>query len=455
LENAARQSLFTADEIAKHDKKVGQQAVKSISNLANKIASKTKGADTMGADIQGAVRSAVDDAVKLRKASAKVDYGKADILSDGQKVLQKNNFVKELEDIISEYSGRGAADAKAVSRTAKNLLKDATKKTKGIAAPKEAFSMGGVKAKPVIETQAVPKQFTVNDLVADRSFYGAAAQGTGNVFKDVERNLNRQIASRLHSALTKDMIEGEADDVVGMALKKANDKYAANSQSIKAIQESPLGKMLGDDVLDAADLFGAGSFNTVAGEKVAGKILKLHPTEIRTTMGILERINPQVADDMRAFVVRDAMDAAMPPPSAGAGQPISFNKFRTNMDKVNWKEFGFKPQDIKQMNRIMKAMERVGDRSGYNWSGTEVQRGAKEMLDGIWATATGNVSKAASTAFQWAGLKRIAKAMTSKEGREALIEITKPQMNRGKWDKAFSTIESLGVRTIPAASEGE
>jgi len=293
---------------------------------------------------------------------------------------------------------------------------------------------------------------TVKNAVATRSAYGNAAKGTGNVFKDIDKSLDRQISSRLHAAVSKDLLDAEGIPEISEALKIANNNYAKNSQSIKAIEKSPLGRLVGEDLIDAADIFGAGRFNTMAGEEVAKKITKLHPSEIRTTVNILERANPDVADDLRAFVIRDAMENSVPPASAGFGkQSISFNKFISTMDKNNWKSYGFKPEDVKQMNRVIKAMERVGDRSGYNWSGTQVQSGVLDALSSAGALVTGELQRAGATAMQMLGLKRVAQAMTSKEGREALMEISKPQLRRDNFEKAVSLLEN--ITTTGAAAQ--
>jgi len=105
LENAARQSIFTADELAKNDQKVAKQAVKSISNLASKISQKEKGAETVGAGIQDAVKTAVNDAVKLRRVQANADYGVAENLSGGSHVIKQGNYLDELNSILDDFSG--------------------------------------------------------------------------------------------------------------------------------------------------------------------------------------------------------------------------------------------------------------------------------------------------------------------------------------------------------------
>lgn len=422
LENAARQSMFTADKVAKKDQKVIGQAVNRITKLAEKVAKSPRGRETVGAEIQDATKDAIKSATDLRRAVAQADYGAAETAAGGQKVMRKNNFVQELNDIISEYGGRSADDAKAVVKKAQVLLDEA-------------------KGKP----------FKVNDVVGDRSFYGKAAQGTGNIVKDVDKKLNRLIANRLHKALTRDMIDGERIPEIGALLRTANDNYAANSQSIKALQKTPLGRLVGEDLMDEADIFGAGGFNTTSGEKVVKKIKSLDPSEIRTTVKILDNVNPETANQLRARVLLDALEDARTPPAAGSTKEgMSFNKFLSNLNKSKWKSFGYKPQEIKDINRTMRALERVGDRSGYNWSGTQVQAGVMDNLQALGELATGQMQKAAATGLQFLGLNRISNAMMTPEGRKALMTLSKPQLRRNELEKAITVIENIGVTGMGA-----
>ena len=299
----------------------------------------------------------------------------------------------------------------------------------------------------------IPK--TVKQAINSRSFYGKASAGTGNVFKDISPGLDRQMSGRLHGALTKDLIDGELDPTVGNLFKVANDNYIMNSKSIEAIEMSPLGRILGKDFDDAADVIAAGSFNSIAGEQVMKKIMALHPSEIKQTMKMLERQNPNTADSARAFVLRDALDKSLMPPSAGFKKgSMSFNKFQTNLIKSNLGSYGISAKDASQLKDIVRAMEKVGDRSGLNMSGTQEQKNVMDIATKVAAVATGSARAGTALALESVGLRRIAAAMTTKEGRDALSVITKPYQNKTKFDKALNTIERISALTL-AAEAGE
>jgi len=457
LENLARQSLFTADELSNYDQKVARQGIASVSKLAREISKPRKGAETVGIELQKAARQAADDAINTRKAMADLDYGKAIEASGGKDVIEPNNFLNELKSIVAEYSQSEASDARKVVSQAKSILSRSMDAPKRV--PKEEAerlaSMAAVEGKRYIPDQATVKPKSIKNLVLDRSFYGKAAQGTGNVFKDIDRNLDRQIAGRLNKALTKDLIVNEDLGDVGKLLKVANDNYAANSSSIKAIEASPLSRILGKEFDDVVGAIDAGTFNSISGEKAVKKIMALDPSEIRMTMRSLDKINPNTANDLRAFVLRDALENSLLPPSAGMKKgTMSFNKFQTDLNKKKIGAYGLPSKDSDQLKNIIGAMERIGDRSGLNFSETQVQSNMMDIGDKIASAMMGNFQKGAALALESAGLRRISKAMTTKEGREALKVLTMPYQGKTKLDRALNTIQRIGTMQA-AESAGE
>lgn len=448
LENLTRQSLITADDIAKYDQKVARQGMASVARLARQISRQKKGAETLGGELQKASKQAADDLINMRRIQAIKDYGVADDLSGGAKIIGRNKYVQELKNIIDEYKGSDSADAIAVVSQAKAKLARAVKDV----TPK-AGSIVDETGKPLTSTQGgqeLVKQ-TVKDAVSDRSFLGNAAKGTGNVFKDIDKRLDQRIASRLHKALSDDLMDAEQLGDVGEAIKVANANYMKNSQTINALEASPLGKILGKEFDDAAEAISTGSFNSVSGEKALKKIMGLEPSEIKMTMRQLDRINPSLGDDVRAYVLRDALENSLLPPSAGMDKgSMSFNKFMTNLKKNKIANYGLSSKDFSQMKDIVSTMERIGDRSGYNFSGTQVQADVSRLGRDIIDVALGNARKGGALLMEAVGLRRIAKAMTTKEGRDALMVISKPYQQGDKLQTALNKIERLTVGAVGA-----
>lgn len=446
LENAARQSIYTADKVAKHDKVVAEKAVQSVQRLASTMSKPLKGAESIGREMQDATRKAVQDQVNLRHRQATREYGVAEQMSDGLPIIKPTNYIDELKNIIDEYSASDASDAMRIVEQSKKILE---RNVDEPGAP-SIISLQALEA-PDMPIPGAMRNKTVRNAVNDRAFYGQSAKGTGNIFKDISPNLDRRIANRLHESLTKDLIVNEANPQIGALLRIANDNYAANSQTIKAVEKSALGRLLGDDMVDAADIFGAGEFNTVAGEAFTRKMMNLHPSEAKTAMTILNKVNPNIEPEFKAFVLRDMLENSLPPRSSGSDRlPISFNKFLTNYDKVgdgSLKAFGFTKTEKKSFDNIVKAMERVGDRTGYNWSGTAPMKEAFNFLNAVG----GGLKTTVNTVMSMIGLNKIADAMVSKDGRVALEAILKSGGDKGAINKGLRTIGR--ITTLAGAAE--
>jgi len=303
---------------------------------------------------------------------------------------------------------------------------------------------------------------TIGEAMKTRSYYGRAAKGAANIFEDLAPNINRALASRLFGAVNKDF--DQAAETLGGPLKdafaKANSNYKAHSQSLEYLEMSALGKLAGDDLVDAA--MSGTRTNTVAGEAIVKRIAGLHPSTRANSVEILERWNPQLAKDLRSSVLLDALDAGMAIPASakGASQvPMSFNQFVTALGSTkvgferNLKSYGFKPKEIADIRDTATTMMRAGDRTGFNFSNTNVQKDTMEVVGEIGkAAATGAVwgpmamlRSAGSGIMNIAGkriaLNKIADAMESEAGRRALRTISIPKASPQAVIAAFEVID--------------
>ena len=350
LENIARQSIHTADEISDYDKKVATQGVEAVNKLLMSITTPGKGAETVGNELQKAAKDATDAAINSRRTMADHDYGIANDLAGGEKVVNRDNYIDELKKIVDEYQGSDAQDAMAIVKQTKDKLARAV--TPETRTPGSIVDTQGNPLTLDVVPEAAVKQ-TVKNAVGDRSFYGNASKGTGNVFKDIDKNLNKVIAGRLHKAITKDLIGAEYLGDVGTALKKANDNYIDNSKTIDAIQASPLGKILGREYEDVMGAIDAGTFNSLSGENALKKIVKLSNSEKQMVMNSLDKLNPNAANSLRGFVIEDAMAASKYPASSPRAGELSFDKFISNINKADLGAYGFTSADSKQIKRIV------------------------------------------------------------------------------------------------------
>lgn len=455
MENTARQYAPLADRVQDIDVKIANQAVKRVEEIADSISKSKSSPETLGGYIQNTVKGAALKLDEVRDSQAAKDYGVVRELAGNRPVIRMDNLAAELRSIIDENKNVVGADAQKVVAQAEAALN----KIVGVVSPAkapgaivaesgEAILPGQAAARGVVEN-------TITEAMKSRRFYGKAARGQANVFEDIAQDMNRTIAARMFSAINKDFDESalNAGGELRKALDAANNNYKKVSQSIEYLEKSALGKMVGEDVADAA-LSGARA-NTVAGEAVVKKLMSAHPSTRKAAIDILEQWNPQLAKDARAFVLRDALDKGMsiPPSSKGATQiPISFNKFIAALqgEKVGFdkqlKSYGFTDADVRDIKDTVSAMMRAGDRTGFNFSQTNVQGQAMEVAEAVGRGAIGDVrgalAKTLSIGGKYIGLNKFVDAMASQEGRRAIRTMLSPKATPQAAIAAFETIEN-------------
>lgn len=434
-ENAARQSFFTRSKVLKMDQQVAMKAIEHVTNLADEISANQYSPGAMGETLQNALSGTVKKIDGLRDQSAKLDYGEVRRLGGDQPIITYGKTAEELQKIIGEYANVAGADAEKIAAQSKRMLDRVT-------GPQEAplpTNAQEYQAYLKAQGQIVPKTVTVDEALRTRRFYSKASAGSGNVFDDVAPNLNRELASRLAKAADADFQvngNGPAYD----ALKVANRNYADHTRSIEYVQTSILGKLLGKDVADAA-LSGAVG-NTIAGETVAKKMLSMQPSEAETVSNILAQHAPNILVDTKSYIIRNALANGMDiKASAGANTiPISYAKFIDHLPKTDYmRAMRFSAGEMSDIRNTINAMERVGDRTGYNQSQTAVISGFYNDLKSL---ASFSVRGGLSVVGQAAGLNKIAQAMASPEGREALRTIVTPRKSESQVANALSVLNS-------------
>jgi hypothetical protein len=463
LENTARQYGPTADRVQDIDIKIANQAINRVTFIADKISTKQGDPETLGNQILGTVQSAARKLADRRETVANRDYSMVREIAGDGKVIRLNNFSRELQKIIDDFSGVAGDDAEKVVNKARATL---SKITGTVQPGTPARTLETPTGRPIklFGTPSVSGTLdnTIDEAMRTRSFYGKAARGGANVFEGIASDLQRRLSARLFGAINNDF-DDAANTVQGnlkQVLQQANQNYKAASQSIEFLEKSALGKLVGDDLVDAA--MSGTRMNTTSGEQIMQRIAGMHPSVRRNSIDIIRKWNPELAQDMRAQMLRDALDqaAAIPPSTKGASQiPISFNRFLSALgsEKVgfekNLQSYGFTASEIKDIRDVAAAILRQGDRTGTNFSGTEVMRQNMEISQAIGdatkASLTGGFSSIASNAVGRAitlagkrvGMNRIVDAMATSEGRAALKTLTKPSASPQAILTAFAVIE--------------
>lgn len=455
MENAARQYPPLADRVQDIDVKIANQAIQRVEKIADTI-SKTKTAPAeLGTQMEDTVKTAALKLDTMRDSMAGRDYGKVRELAGDKPVIKLSRFVDELRSIVDEYKNVPGSDAQKAATQAQAAIDRITGTTTPAQSGGKVISTEGAPLMPGSAAKTGTIDNTISEAMRARRFYGKAARGGANVFEDIAPDMNRTLAARLFGAINKDFDESatNAGGALRQALDTANGNYKKVSQSLEYLEKSAIGKMVGEDLVDAA-LSGT-KISSTAGEAIVNKLMSSHPSTRKTAIDILEKHNPQLAKDTRAFVLRDALDKAMslPPSVKGASQiPLSTNRFISALqgDKVSFSKqlesYGFGGDEIKDIMSTVQAMARAGDRTGFNSSGTNVQGQAMEIAGAMGAAATGNIKGAASKALsiggKYIGLSKFADAMESAKGRAAIRTLVSTQASPQAVVAAFETVEN-------------
>lgn len=371
----------------------------------------------IGEKLRYAYQNTIKKIDAMRDSQATRDYGQVRKLAGDKPVIGYKNTMDTLDKIIAENENVPSADAKKIAAQARSI-KEALTVTKPGAPGKPASAILGPSGQPAMPSippapsTAGTATHTIQDAMKTRSAWGKAARRTGNIFSDIDPNANQVYAKRLFAAINKDFeAASTAQTPIAKALKQANESYSKASQSLTFVEKSALGKLLGEDVADAAFTGVRGS--TKAPEAIAKKYLSMTPSQAKSVTAILQLHAPEVLQDAKAFVLRNGLENAKS--TVPGAPPISFAKFRSEMDHVvpKMKEMGFSDREIKDIQDVTDTMARAGDKTGANPSGTSA---AGHMLGTAAIAVAHPIAAAASIVTPYI----MSKALLTQSGRALL-----------------------------------
>lgn len=463
MENAARQYGPTADKVQAYDVTKAKQAVSRIESIADRISTLKVPTDRLGNAIQDTVESAVRNLGEYRNTTANRDYGEVRRIAGNQPVIKWDNLQRELQGIVDEYKNipsPGGDSQKVLSQALASLRKITGEVEPGV--PAKVIDPGAGRGTIRLPGKQAATELlgnTIDEAMRTRRFYGQGAKGKANIFEEVNPDLNRTLSSRLFRAIEEDFRmapDGISDPTLRRTFEAANRNYGNISDSITYIEKSALGKLIGERYVDP--VMNGDPISSVAGEKVLKALMTSEPSTRKASLDILSKHNPKLVDDIKAHVIRDALEKAgnIPPSTRGTSEmPISFAKFVTaiqgNQSSLDRQlgSYGFSPAEQRDIVTTVRAMTRAGDRTGYNASGTTPQSeniGLMGQAAGVAANlGTGALRAAAHGAYSIAGkiigMNKIADAMTTQRGRDALKTIHKTSASPDAVISALAVIE--------------
>lgn len=229
----------------------------------------------VGRQIENTFNKAVMTIKNGRAKQAALDFGVVDKLSGNARVIPLPTFMQTAQNIVEEGSSDLAPDL------SQKLAKAVAKKAQAIIERK-----GNVSA---LEMQKLLEQ------------YGKSASGDVRLFGFLEPQESKSVARRLFGALQNDLdqaVDGKPITAFlapeATALKTARDNYRLFSKEIEALSETTLGRILNTNA-------------PITPEVVIDKVRKMKPSELRTTLQILDKTDKQAADLARRATIYDLL----------------------------------------------------------------------------------------------------------------------------------------------------
>lgn len=441
VENMARQSVFSADTAFQADERIANQAIANVNRVMDRISPDSVSPQAIGDRMQRTVRDAVGEIEASRERTAAEQFGRIRRMVGDAPIVDYANTRNTLQEIVNEYSDVVGADARRVRTQAQRLLDEIGQRD----------------------------GYTLDAARRARGSYGRAARGGEDIFSNVNRDVNRRIAGRMYAAMSDDLDSAGArlDDIAGFGtdlpvpagttatrpsdmLRQANDDYRRHSDLLKAVEMSPLRRLLGDEI-NVDDFM---TVNTLPPETVIARVGSMKPSELGLVRDFMERNAPDTWQQYKRMIVEDALGEAQTAAASAGARVIPFNA--TGFVRAMG---GDKPQKIERLQQIfgqgemaevmdaMQAARRMGDKFGANFSGTGPYNELVQASNGfVDAFKNASVRAAVGTAAPIAGFNRIARMMADSDGRRALIELSRlPPGSRRANDLAAYLAAIAGV----------
>lgn len=398
MEQRLRQSAKTADQVFEHDNNATAALDNYISRMLRNTSANARSPEETGDLVRSAIRSKVGQVEQARRQVAEQQYGAIRQMVGGRPLIPADNLRAALSDVAAEYGTIATPGAKALSRFAD--------KTSG-------SELGDVQ-----------------NLMKLRSYLSKVAGGQAKISGEL---VDRKVAASMLSAIDNDLDAGaqQLGGRVGDMLKAANQNYKNFSGQMEYLQRSPLGKLLGEDVTNAMT---GGSFNSIPAEKVLEKVRKMTPSEASATRVMMQDVSPEAWQALKRQVIEDALEQArLAAPSQGANtlamQPTAFVRALNgqHIQGQAWAKALLEPGELVQLNNAFKAAQRLGDKTGFNFSGTAsaLEGGVeKTARDAANVTMLGAATRAIGAAHSRLTSKKLAAAMVDPEGRKALLKLS-------------------------------
>lgn len=412
VEGMLRRNVGSMDSVRMLDQRQLNWATRELQGLMDRISANPQSIEQVGDAVNTTFRRAVDQAVVLRRNQARSDFARVNSAAGQRAFIQPQNTVGVLDELINRYSTPGGGDRTAALATRLQSVRAS------MAQPRSA-----------VEVQRLME------------VYGDAAQGTGSVFRDIDRAQEQMIAGQVVRALDQDLATAASqpgvDAITANELQIARQNYAQNSQPIDDLRRSVLGQFLGNRT------------GEIAPSEVFNRLKGMDAPSLARSFRLLQTADPEIAQTVKRGFLEDAFRAAYEPTDQAlvrlgldAQQPFSAKRFAQTIKKSPAWEL-MQGQERQDAEVILTGLGRMAQKMGEG-SPTAPLLWAKSLVTNVAKTLTLDTSAAAELAVSVLAPRRAAQLLMTQDGRQALLTVASPNPVPRKAAQALLTISALG-----------
>lgn len=387
------------------------------------------------------------------KAQNTANFNAAKKQAGNAEIIPTTNVQQKIDSLIAQYDNPEVPGMQAIANSLRKIKDELTTTTKtGGMLVDEA----GRPLTPV-QTSTTANNITIDRLQQNLSAWGDAAyKGTftspgRNVseFADASPGMVKGVARQILGAFKDDLAAAASSNVRGAdLLQQARQAYSQNLDILNEFAARPLSKY-----------FDVASPSALVPEKVISKFVKLEPSQKAEVASVIQSTRPDIWESLRQQGLNNILDKAKVKGAAANEPRFDLKKFSTSLGELNDADvkwlFPSKTEE-NQFKAVFKQLKSINQKGSFlDPSKAEVTQALRAMQEGGGAIAGARAKyglqfliDATRSVIGTADEKKLAYLMFTPNGRQLIMEASKPNPNLSKLSKG---VDGLLTGTASAA----
>lgn len=414
-----------APEWKKHKIESLEQTDAALQRNLQAISGETVSPQQAGAMIRSSYKKHMDTIYDAADTEMSAAMRQVDDLVKGKAFVDTDNVIREINQIIGEWKTSGST-AKMSKIKSLETFRDSLQKKK--------FSAEGA----VVGRE--PRPLTAAEATGKFKSWGKAARGQGRaVFHDEGlESLDAEVAPRIYRAFMDGMDSQMTTLNPNMTRKGMEAFTAARSRYKDAMDYASSVKNSQVGVMMEKAYQKTGSTPDEAFHQVIGK---LTPSELRSTLSIMNDVSPQSVNMLRKRIIMDALDQSKLVGKRGdvgigydAGNVVKILKKEMAGERGKaWLETGVSMPKEGEIKLLLKKMRKISEYEPQKvqMAGQEQQAMRRAGLEAdVLTTGTASQTFLAMAAVRpfFYDSKFVMNVLTNPEARKAVMNLDKPQV---------------------------